>query len=128
MATLEQDLKVTRNALAAKEGKLGRALATITAMQDAEAAKDGLLRDMRDAIEQAEEGTMINLIHYQVPGQCKRGCALLIVIGNQARAGDLVIFIGHRLLCDMWDAIERAEEAKLDLIFCKIVGPRETAH
>ncbi len=59
VAQAEQDLHATRHALTAKAEKLDQTLASVAAMRDAEAAKDSLLRDMRHAIEQAEQGGLL---------------------------------------------------------------------
>ncbi|KAK9851363.1 hypothetical protein WJX84_001589 [Apatococcus fuscideae] len=53
---LEQQLTAIRDAVAAKDAQLSRATASIAAMQHAGDAKDKLLLDMRDAIEEAEQG------------------------------------------------------------------------
>ena len=51
-----QQLAATRDALDAEGAQLAQALASIAAMQDAQLVKDRLLQDMRDAIEEAEQG------------------------------------------------------------------------
>ena len=55
---LERQLTASRNALAAKDAQVAQATASIAAMQHAGAAKDKLLLDMRDAIEEAEQGVL----------------------------------------------------------------------
>ena len=53
---LEQQLTGTRDALAARDAQLTQANASVAAMRHAGDAKDKLLLDMRDAVEEAEQG------------------------------------------------------------------------
>ena len=55
MVATERELASSRHELAAKDAHLAQAAATSAAMQRDAQAKDDLLRNMRDAIEQAEQ-------------------------------------------------------------------------